>query len=86
VRELRNVIERALVEAQGERIELEQLPASVNNASTGPVEKQGTLAEMECEHIRRVLVSTRGRKSEAAAILGISRKTLLEKRKRYHLE
>ena len=86
VRELRNVIERALVEAQGDRIELEHLPASVKQSSTGPADKLATLAEMECEHIRRVLVSTRGRKSEAAAILGISRKTLLEKRKRYHLE
>jgi len=41
---------------------------------------------MESEHIRQILKLTRGRKSEAAAILGISRKTLLEKRKRYHLD
>jgi transcriptional regulator with PAS, ATPase and Fis domain len=86
VRELRNTIERALVEAQGKRIELEHLPASITRTTAAAEERQATLAQMECEHIRRVLASTRGRKSEAAAILGISRKTLLEKRKRYHLD
>ncbi len=86
VRELRNTIERALVEAQGARIEREHLPASFSRSAGRWEKRNGTLAEMETEHIRQVLKSTRGRKSEAAAILGISRKTLLEKRKRYHLD
>jgi DNA-binding NtrC family response regulator len=86
VRELKNMIERALVEAQKDRIEREHLPASVTQSAAGGVERKATLAEVESEHIRRILKLTRGRKSEAAAILGISRKTLLEKRKRYHLD
>ena len=86
VRELRNIIERALVETKGERIEPEHLPAFVSRAAGHAGDKLATLADVEREHIRRVLLTTRGRKSEAAAILGISRKTLLEKRKRYHLE
>jgi len=86
VRELRNTIERALVEAQKGKIEKAHLPASITQSVAQAGERKATLAEMESEHIRRILKLTRGRKSEAATILGISRKTLLEKRKRYHLD
>jgi DNA-binding protein Fis len=41
---------------------------------------------MERQYIAEVLDYTRGKKTRAAQILGISRKTLLEKRKRYHLD
>ena len=86
VRELRNIIERALVESQDENIKREHLPAFIAHPHGGEGERKSTLAEMESDHIRGVLKATRGKKSEAAAILGISRKTLLEKRKRYHLD
>ncbi|MHB8654721.1 MAG: sigma-54 interaction domain-containing protein [Terriglobia bacterium] len=86
VRELRNIIERALVESQNNKIEREHLPAFIARSAGGAVERKVTLAEMESDHIRGVLKATGNRKSEAAAILGISRKTLLEKRKRYHLD
>lgn len=85
VRELRNILERALVEAPGYRIEPEHLPAYLaRSAAAG--ERKATLEEMERDYIREILRFTRGRKSQAATILGISRKTLLEKRKRYHLD
>ncbi|MCI0370353.1 MAG: hypothetical protein L0214_02980 [candidate division NC10 bacterium] len=45
-----------------------------------------TLEELEREYIRRVLRRVRGHKSRAARILGINRKTLLEKRKRYGID
>lgn len=86
VRELRNAIERALVEAQAGKIKREHLPPHMAQSIRGAGTPKATLAEMECDYIGRVLKLTRGRKSEAAAILGISRKTLLEKRKRYHLD
>jgi DNA-binding NtrC family response regulator len=41
---------------------------------------------MERAYIAEVLEHTRGKKTLAAKILGISRKTLLEKRKRYGLD
>ena len=41
------------------------------------------LAEVEAEAIRRALAHTRGRQGKAAELLGISRKTLWEKRRRY---
>jgi DNA-binding NtrC family response regulator len=85
VRELRNIVERALVVADGTSIQARNLPAVLGQ----PAPKRGkhlSLEEVEREYIREVLKTTRGRKSEAAEILGISRKTLLEKRKRFHLD
>lgn len=82
VRELRNLLERALVYGTGPEIRVEDLPAHV----AGGKAKKQTLAELERAYIAEVLEHTRGRKSQAAAILGISRKTLLEKRKRYGLD
>ncbi|MGI8565681.1 MAG: helix-turn-helix domain-containing protein, partial [Pyrinomonadaceae bacterium] len=42
-----------------------------------------TLAELEAEYIVETLTATRGNKSEAARLLGISRKNLYEKLARY---
>jgi DNA-binding NtrC family response regulator len=86
VRELRNIVERALVEAEGARIEPRHLPDAVRRAPQAGKDHKRSLEEVEGEYIREILEFTRGRKSEAAKILGISRKTLLEKRKRFHLE
>jgi len=41
------------------------------------------LADLERDHIRHVLAHTRGHQGRAAALLGISRKSLWEKRRRY---
>ena len=80
VRELRNLLERALVEAQGPEISPADLPPL---RETLP---QMTLEQLERAYIAQVLDHTRGKKGRAAEILGISRKTLLEKRKRYGLD
>jgi DNA-binding NtrC family response regulator len=86
VRELRNIVERALIQAEGERIEVKHLPSTWNGSSFAEGGQRPSLAEVEKNHIREILRVTGGRKSEAARILGISRKTLLEKRKRYGLD
>jgi two-component system, NtrC family, response regulator AtoC len=84
VRELRNVIERAVVHVAGPEILPQDLPAYVREAS--PSEKKMSLEDLERRYIAEVLDYTRGKKTQAAQILGISRKTLLEKRKRYGLD
>ena len=63
----------------------EHLPAHVFK---GAHAKQALLSleQLERQHIADVLDAVRGRKGEAARVLGISRKTLLEKRKRYNLD
>ncbi|HZT72349.1 MAG TPA: sigma 54-interacting transcriptional regulator [Terriglobales bacterium] len=80
VRELRNMMERAFI-AGGAEIALRDLPL---RAAVAAEEK--TLEQVEKEYIAAVLQRHRGKKSETARVLGISRKTLLEKRKRYHLD
>jgi two-component system response regulator AtoC len=84
VRELRNILERSVVSGGSSEIGLEDLPAHVR--SGGAHSAKMSLAEMERAYIAEVLDYTRGRKSKAAEILGISRKNLLEKRKRYKLD
>jgi transcriptional regulator with PAS, ATPase and Fis domain len=84
VRELRNGLERAILGAEDHRIRPGDLPEAwrLRHRSADI----GSLEDVEREHIRRVLDHTRGRKQEAADILGITRKTLLEKRKKYGFE
>jgi two-component system, NtrC family, response regulator AtoC len=83
VRELRNLLERAVVNAMGSEISSADLPATVRDRT--PTSKKATLEELERNYIAEILDHTRGKKSKAAEILGISRKTLLEKRKKYGL-
>jgi two-component system, NtrC family, response regulator AtoC len=82
VRELRNLLEGALVQGQGPEIMPTDLPRRVRENSP----RKMTLEELERAYIAEVLDATRGKKGRAAEILGISRKTLLEKRKRYGLD
>jgi two-component system response regulator AtoC len=82
VRELRNLLERALVQGHGAEITPADLPQGVGESTP----RKMTLEELERSYIAEVLDATRGKKGRAAEILGISRKTLLEKRKRYRLD
>jgi two-component system, NtrC family, response regulator AtoC len=84
VRELRNILERSLLHARGSQIEVEDLPANVVQGTR--MESMKSLEEIEREHIAAVLDQMRGKKSKAAQVLGISRKNLLEKRKKYKLD
>jgi len=87
VRELRNLVERLVMLANEEGITLRQLPVEVRKLKTGlkSTSERPTLEQLERQYIAETLEFTRGRKGKAATILGISRKTLLEKRKRYGL-
>ena len=82
LRELRNVLEREVVLAGAG----EDSPAMLDpSPPVGAPRAPRSLAEMEREHIQRALAFARGHQGRAAAILGISRKSLWEKRKRYGL-
>jgi two-component system, NtrC family, response regulator AtoC len=87
VRELRNAVERAALIEEGARITAASLPIRVErDLVTTAARGQWTLDELESHYIAEVLRMTRSNYSRAAEILGINRKTLLEKRKRYGLE
>ncbi|MCH2596795.1 MAG: sigma-54-dependent Fis family transcriptional regulator, partial [Pirellulales bacterium] len=97
VREMKNVIERAVVLAVGEYVDHEDLVLSTLKTA-GDTETGGelmassrefeptSLAEMESEHIRRTLSATGWNKSRAAGILGIERSTLDRKIRRYEIK
>ncbi len=81
VREMENLIQRLIVMTEAETIEARDLPAPMRFSAGGGAGLRRTLAEVEAEHIRNVLASVGGNKTQAASILGIDRKTLREKLK-----
>jgi DNA-binding NtrC family response regulator len=83
VRELENVIHRLVVMSEGESVDIPDLPSVMRFSVPRGIGRQCSLAEVEAEHIHSVLASVDGNKTRAAEILGIDRKTLREKMKRY---
>lgn len=80
VRELINVIERAVITCRGNRITTRHLPFSMEGAV--PLSDLN-LKEMERYVINMAIKRARNNKTKAAELLGISRKTLIEKVKSY---
>jgi DNA-binding NtrC family response regulator len=85
VRELQNAIQHAAILCRGDRITHADLPPRISGAAFSRVNLDGavaiglTLEDLEHAYIRATLASVDGNKSEAAAILGIDRKTLYRK-------
>ena len=79
VRELENVIQRLVVMTDGDVIDVPDLPSLMRFSAYQPGTTNRTLAAVESEYIRSVLLSTNNNKTEAAKILEIDRKTLREK-------
>lgn len=93
VRELQNVVERAAALATGDeltRADVEPVLAPMRRSPQRAIAELATaklgLEEIERLYIARVLADAGGRVGKAAEILGIHRKTLLDKRKRYGLD
>jgi NtrC-family two-component system response regulator AlgB len=81
VREMRNVIERAVILSSSETIEAQDLSDHIQPASEIRLGGKFPLEAIEAEHIRRVVANTRTLE-EAATILGIDPATLYRKRKK----
>ncbi len=81
VRELENLVQRLAVMTEGKMIDVPDLPSTMRFSLSRGAGLNRTLAEVEVEHIRRVVESVGGNKTKAAEILGIDRKTLREKLK-----
>ncbi|HET7434260.1 MAG TPA: sigma-54 dependent transcriptional regulator [Thermoanaerobaculia bacterium] len=87
IRELRNAIERAALLEESDRITAASLPIAAPADLVNVATRGGwTLDQLESHYISEVLRLTRSNYSKAAEILGINRKTLLEKRRKYGLE
>ncbi|MDR1249785.1 MAG: sigma 54-interacting transcriptional regulator, partial [Treponema sp.] len=89
VRELENVLERALIYREGGDIKADDIdlrrPGAAAAASAGD-ERAPSLENIEREAIRRALTRTRGNRTRAATELGVSRKTIINKIKIYGLD
>ena len=94
VRELRNVMERALIFAKGRELDAADLVLLQSAAFAAPEDSsdafrfrsRGSLEDLEHAYIRHTLTEMKAPFSEVAKVLGISKKTLWEKRKKYNLD
>ncbi len=100
VRELANAMEHARLLSQADVILPEHLPPAVRHAAARaatvprgipspantPAPDVKTLEQSEIEAIRQALVQTRGNRTRAAELLGITRRGLIYKLKRFGLE
>ena len=88
VRELEHTVERIVILEDGEVIQSEHLPSFITQRQ-GEFqvfsEENFTLEELEKRYIQFILRRTRGRRQDAARILGINRKTLSHKIEKYNL-
>jgi transcriptional regulator with PAS, ATPase and Fis domain len=90
IRELRNVIDRALVLAAGGDVDVAHLPGVGAASVDAAVRESGAglgdrLAETERQHILEALAQTSGNQKKAAELLGISRRTLINRLDQYGL-
>jgi two-component system, NtrC family, response regulator len=86
VRELKNVLERAVILAEGSVLFAEQLPLDIQLSVPSPhAPSSFDLAGMERLHIQRVLHHTKWNKTEAARLLNIGLTTLYRKIEEYKL-
>jgi transcriptional regulator with PAS, ATPase and Fis domain len=90
IRELRSVVESAVMVSDGDYITLSDLPMNLQNYATGHREEIGTKAirnmeEGERNLIEEALRQTNGNKAKAAEALGISTRTLYRKIEKFSL-
>ncbi len=83
IRELKNIIERAVILATGNTLGPDLLPYEFNDQQVQPNSME--MAAMERQHIIRVLSHARGNKTETARLLGIGLTTLYRKIDEYQI-
>jgi DNA-binding NtrC family response regulator len=88
VRELKNAVEGSIIRAEGETLEIRHLPDDMTSVEAGEDASgiRGAREDAEIQEIRRALAATGGNQTAAAAILGVTRRTLWAKLKKYGIE
>jgi two-component system response regulator AtoC len=85
VRELQNIIERAVALAEGDTVTLADLPPDLQDFAPAPNGRWQTLEEQERDYIHKVLEYTHHHIGASARILDLPRTTLWRKMKKYDL-
>lgn len=86
IRELKNIIERAVILADGPDLLPDHLPLDIREGDESNPGDDLTLAALERQHIGRIVAMTGNQKAEAARLLGISLATLYRKLDEYGLK
>ena len=81
IRELRNVVERAVILSSSHTIEASDLAETIEPDSEIRIGGKVTLEELETEHMKKVIANSKTLE-EAAGVLGIDAATLYRKRKK----
>lgn len=85
IRELRNIIERAVILCDGDSLTKEVLPFDFDANSAKLSNGVFDLKEIEKQHIKKVLEHTKGNKTQTANLLGIGLTTLYRKMEEYQI-
>ncbi len=85
VRELENIIERAVALAEHESVSVDDLPADLREYSIIPYGKWPTLEEQERDYLEKLLASTKYNLGQSSRIADLPRTTLWRKMKKYGL-
>ncbi|HUX08192.1 MAG TPA: sigma-54 dependent transcriptional regulator [Acidobacteriota bacterium] len=94
IRELDNIIQRAIILCEGDTILPQYLPIhltedqpAISKTAAQPANgRLGSIEDMEVEHIRQVLRRSNGNIQQAAKTLGIARSSLWRKMKKYGIK
>ncbi len=85
IRELENAIERAVIMSRGEYIVPSDFPIAVQSADKTEIDAGKSIKDVEKSLIVKTLNETNGNRTKAAQLLGITRRTLLNKLKEYKI-
>jgi transcriptional regulator with PAS, ATPase and Fis domain len=86
IRQLKNVIERAVVLSKGRMITMKELPEEfLSQQEHHETFSKKTLKDLESQAIKDALRECKGNKSKAAKVLGISRKAFYKRLREFHL-
>ena len=86
IRELKNIIERAMILSKGNTLEAGDLPEEITEIKPLNELHSGSLKEIEKQHILKIYSENRHNKSVTAEKLGIGLVTLYRKLKEYGVE
>lgn len=85
IRELKNIIERAVILCDTEILTAELLPPEIVSAELNISSSSTSLESIEKIHIQKILTLAKGNKTKAAELLGIGLTTLYRKMEEYHI-
>ncbi|MBI5043303.1 MAG: sigma-54-dependent Fis family transcriptional regulator, partial [Nitrospirae bacterium] len=86
IRELENAIERSVIMSRGEYIVPSDLPIAVQSADKTEIDAGKSIKDVEKNLIVKTLNETKNNRTKAAHLLGITRRTLLNKIKEYKIK